>query len=45
MTPEQPRGAFTIIVDIRPDSPHGCDLERAPIAFCPFCGVKIGGAP
>lgn len=41
MTPQQSRDGFTIIVDIRPDSPHGVDLYRGPIAFCPFCGTKI----
>lgn len=43
--PRQASAAFTIIVDIRPDSPCGVDLYRGAIAFCPFCGTKIGGAP
>ena len=41
--PRQDAAAFTIITDIRPDSPRGVDLYRSAIAFCPFCGAKIEG--
>lgn len=41
MMPPQERAGFTIIADMAPDSPHGVDYERTPIAFCPFCGTKI----
>ena len=41
MMPTRPKDGWTIIVDLAPDSPHGLDIERGPIAFCPFCGKAV----
>ena len=40
-TPQESEDCFTMIVDIVPDSPAGCDFERGRIKFCPFCGEPI----
>lgn len=45
MCPPQSRDGFTIVVDVRRDSPCGAELERGAISFCPFCGARVGSRP
>lgn len=41
MMPPQAEDGWTIVVDFSPDSPHGFDIERGAIKFCPFCGKNL----
>ena len=42
--PPQEEPAWTLIVDVRPNSPCGMDLMRGAIRFCPFCGTAVDAA-
>lgn len=41
MKPPQAHAGWTIVVGVLLVPPLSLDIERAPIAFCPFCGTKI----